>query len=47
MPHKDLNNIPHLDLIALFLIGVWGAIMNYTRRVTKEYSLIKKVLLFF
>ena len=47
MPHKDLNNIPHLDLIALFLIGIWGAIMNYTRRVTKEYSLIKKVLLFF
>ena len=47
MPHKDLNNIPHLDLIALFFIGLWGAIMNYTRRVTKEYSLIKKVLLFF
>jgi len=47
MPHKDLNNIPHLDLIALFFVGLWGAIMNYTRRVTKEYSLIKKVLLFF
>ena len=47
MPHKDLNNIPHLDLIALFFVGLWGAIMNYTRRVTKEYSLIKKALLFF
>jgi len=46
MPHRDLNNIPHLDVIALFFIGLWGAIMNFTKRVLKEYSLIKKISLF-
>ncbi len=47
MPHKDLNNIPHIDLIALFLIGFWGAIMNFTKRALKGDTLYKKIAFFF
>jgi len=46
MPHKDLNNIPHFDGVVVMLLGLWGAIMNFVKRKSKQYSTTKKVSLF-
>ena len=43
MPHKHLDNMPEFNSIFVLLLGIWGAIMNYVKRKSKEYSIIKKI----
>lgn len=43
MPHKNLNEIPDIDGIAVMLIGLWGAIMNYFKRKHRGYKLVNKL----
>jgi len=43
MPHKHLNNMPEINSIFVLLLGVWGAIMNYVKRKSKNYNIIKKI----
>ena len=43
MPHKHLNNMPEINSIFVLLLGIWGAIMNYVKRKSKNYNIIKKI----
>ena len=43
MPHKHLDNMPEINSIFVLLLGIWGAIMNYVKRKSKNYNIIKKI----
>jgi len=46
VPHRSLNDVPDFDSIFVLLLGVWGALMNYTKRKSKNYVFTKRIGLF-
>ena len=48
MPYRKFDDIPILTQIIVFLIGVWGGIVNYTKRaeLKRELTLKKKIYYF-
>ncbi len=45
MPYNSLNDVPYKTTFLVFLFGIFGAVINYSRR--KDKSITERVLMFF
>ena len=46
MPHNNFNDINTSATLIAFIAGIWGAIVSFTRRDVKGFSMVKKVSIF-
>ena len=47
MPHNNFNDMDFVSTIIAALAGIWGAIISFSRRDVSNFSILKKVSLFF
>jgi len=47
MPHSNFNDMNIVATIVAGLAGIWGAVISFMRRDIKNFSLFRKVSLFF
>ena len=47
MPHNNFSDVNIVSTIIAFIAGVWGAVVSFFRRDVSNFSILKKVSLFF
>ncbi len=47
MPHNNFNDMNLVSTLIAGVAGIWGAIISFTRRDTKSFSMVRKISIFF
>ena len=47
MPTNSFNDLNTTSTVIAFIAGAWGAMLNFLKRDTKKFSILRKISFFF